>query len=140
MVEYKNYEVSFCDDCGENEGGIYCEVYIKGCDESIDHFAIPYYIKENEREQYAIEWLKANYFVQTKKVWRMNGNSIIRCGVAFWAVILVVSTFFIKNDYITAFMFFFGAMAVVSIFAIGCDKLEKNKEKLKVPEWLEGLF
>lgn len=62
MVDCGKYEVSFCDDCGENKGGVYCEIYIKGCDDSIDHFAIPHYIKEDEREQYAKEWVKANYF------------------------------------------------------------------------------
>lgn len=69
----------------------------------------------------------------------MKGNTIIKLGAVIW-VVLLVSTFFIKNEYINAFIFFFGAMAVVSIFAVGCDKLEKNKEKLKVPKWLEGIF
>ena len=34
-------EVTFCDDCGDNEGGYYCEIYINGIDDDpYDYFVI----------------------------------------------------------------------------------------------------
>ena len=65
----------------------------------------------------------------------MNGNNIIRIGIAVWVTILSV-TLFINNEYINAFLIFFGALLTICIFAIGCEKLEKNKEPLKVAKWI----
>ena len=59
---YKQYAISFCDDCGENEGGIFCQVHNRGCDDdSIDSFAIPKNILLKDREEYVKKWMEANY-------------------------------------------------------------------------------
>ena len=78
MVKCGKYEVSFSDDCGENEGGIYCEVYEIGCDDnSIDYFAIPNTIQdEKEREEYAKAWVRTNYIDWDTA----NDNFRVKCG------------------------------------------------------------
>lgn len=65
----------------------------------------------------------------------MNGNNIIRIGIAVWVTILS-ATLFINNEYINAFLIFFGALLTICILAIGCEKLEKNKEPFKVAKWI----
>lgn len=65
----------------------------------------------------------------------MNGNNIIRIGIAIWVTILS-ATLFINNEYINALLIFFGALLTICIFAIGCEKLEKNKEPFKVAKWI----
>lgn len=65
----------------------------------------------------------------------MNGNNIIRIGIAVWTTILS-ATLFINNEYINALLIFFGALLTICIFAIGCEKLEKNKEPFKVAKWI----
>ena len=50
---YKNWYVSYIDDCDENKGGYFCQVYdkndkVRGDGESLDYFCIhPYDLTEN---------------------------------------------------------------------------------------------
>ena len=65
----------------------------------------------------------------------MNGNNIIRIGIAVWVIILS-ATLFNNNEYINAILIFFGALLTICIFAVGCEKLENNKEPFKVAKWI----
>ena len=39
-MEYKELKISCIPDCGENEGGYFCEVHTQDCDDRIDCFCI----------------------------------------------------------------------------------------------------
>ena len=64
-MEYKELIISCIPDCGENEGGYFCEVHIQGCDgdDRIDYFCIhPFELEENPDPEYWMrEYAENNY-------------------------------------------------------------------------------
>jgi hypothetical protein len=54
-------EVTFCDDCGDNKGGYYCQVYLANCDDDeIDNFVIDAEdLKDATEEELAIKYIKS---------------------------------------------------------------------------------
>ncbi|MDR1502273.1 MAG: hypothetical protein LBT43_07450 [Prevotella sp.] len=62
MIHYKGYSVTFTDDCDENKGGYYCQVYSDAdynCE--IDYFCIhpEDFTNDNDVERLAREYIDA---------------------------------------------------------------------------------
>ena len=55
-MEYKELKISCIPDCGENEGGYFCEVHTQDCDDRIDCFCIhSFELEENPDPEY---WMR----------------------------------------------------------------------------------
>ena len=81
-MDYKNIRISCIPDCGENEGGYFCEVHTQDCDDRIDYFCIhTFELEENPDPEYWMrEYAENNYDAYVRegliKPSPMQGQSI----------------------------------------------------------------